>query len=202
MLHHQSSCSWAFADPRAELVPVFHEILQHCWWEGFPLAPPGSGQLWGELWRAAGKQERAGWEEVGEFSCGMEVVSPTPSMQFPALSGVGQERKALQLGGCEGKEEDRAQRGWAKPPVARPQDSGDQWEPLRHPRFYVDCSSCKAWFIRPWPGVGGAGGKFTIHRTWLRASINISMSTSNFIVPLACGEAFPLKALKRWVLLF
>lgn len=39
-----------------------------------------------------GKQERARWEELCGFSHGMELVSPTPSMNLPALSGVGSER--------------------------------------------------------------------------------------------------------------
>lgn len=103
---------------------MFGESLQHCWWEGFPLATAGSGRLW-RARKAVGKQKQASWEELRGFSHGMELVSPTPSMNLPALYGVGSERRAHQLGGCQGKDADQAQQGWAAPPGAGLQSGGD-----------------------------------------------------------------------------
>lgn len=51
-----------------------------------------------------------------------------------------------------------------------PKAVGDKWEPLKGPRFYMLCSICKARSIKR----VGVNEKFTICRTWLRASTSIS----------------------------
>lgn len=138
--------------------------------------------------RAAGKREQEGWGEVHELSLGMELVAPTPTMHMTALSGIGPERITLQLEECQGKEADQAQWRWAELPGAVGSPSGT-------PDFMSFAPDAKHGSSDT-DQEQGARGKFTIHWSWLKVSINISMSASNSIVPLACGEGFTLKALK------
>lgn len=174
---------------------VFGEGLQGCLWEGFPLALPASGMTLDgrESCRkaGAGRVGRGAWAFSWDGS-----GAPHPCHAHDSSFWCWARKENPSTGGMprKGGRPSTVEMGWAT------WGSRDQQEPLRHPRFYVLCSSCKALFTRCWSGAG-AGGKFTIHWTWLKVSINISMSGSNSIVPLACGAGFPLKALKSWVLL-
>lgn len=108
-----------------------------------------------------------------------------------ALSGIGPERITLQLEERQGKEADQAQWRWAELPGA----VGTSRSPSGTPDFMSFAPDARHGSSDT-DQEQGAGGKFTIHCSWLKASINISMSASNSIVPLACGEGFPLQALK------
>lgn len=87
------------------------------------------------------------------LSRGMELASPTPSMHLPAFSGVGPEGRALQLRGCQGKEADRAQWGWAEPPDRK--TLGTNGSPSGTPDFM--CFAPVAKHGSSGPGQEGAG---------------------------------------------